>query len=60
MSLLQKTAEALYLTATADDDESPSYDRLDEKMHKFYEQMAIAALTIAYREPVVESGSCPN
>lgn len=60
MSLLQKTAEAIYLTATADDDNSPSYERLDDRLHKLYEQMAIAALTIAYREPVEEPGSCLN
>lgn len=54
MSLLEKTTEALYLTATADEDNAIPYEQITPKLHEKYEQMAIAALTIAYREPLME------
>lgn len=54
MSLLQRTAEALYLTWTANDDDPASYYGLPVDTRLGWERLALTALTIAYREPVTE------
>lgn len=52
VSLIERTAEALYLTWSADRSDPAPYDSLTEKKRQGWERLALTALTIAYREPV--------
>jgi hypothetical protein len=56
MSLLQRTAEALYLTWSHEWDNPVSYDALSDIERSAWEKLALTALTIAYREPISEDG----
>lgn len=52
MTLLEKTAEVLYLTKTCSDDDPQPWESVSWDVRHDYELLAMAALTVAYREPV--------
>lgn len=51
-SLLDRTAEVIYLAATSGSADPAPYEVISKGEHLVYEQMAIAALTVAFREPM--------
>lgn len=53
MTLLEKTAEVLYLTQTASANDPTTWDAAPADVRHEYEVLAAAALTVAYREPVL-------
>lgn len=52
MTLLERTAEVLYLTKTVDNKDPGTWESLPADLKADYERLAAAALTVAYREPV--------
>jgi hypothetical protein len=52
VTLLEKTAEVLYLTKTVFEDDPAPWNTVPVDVRLDYERLAMAALTVAYREPV--------
>jgi len=50
--LVQRTALAIYLAQNESKGGVPAYESLSRIEHAVYERMAVAALTVAYKEPV--------
>lgn len=59
MSLIERTAEALYLTWSAEWPDPKPYTELSDKKRQGWERLALTALTIAYREPVENAHYVP-
>lgn len=51
-SLVERTALAIYLAQHERRGGAPAYEGLSRQEHETYEHMAVAALTLAYREPL--------
>lgn len=51
-SLVERTALAIYLAQYEKRGGVPAYAGLSRQEHETYERMAVAALTVAYREPL--------